>query len=244
MSIISKVGTTVGTGIAKATNFKPAVKLAERWKKDPEGTLAAATVASIILKDGIGCAMYVTQSMNNKKIPDEKRKFVAALDLTNGVLMIAAQIGMFLAMRKYSKPIFNKIFKKSFNPIAQSNTVSRIRAKAAKANERILRKLGIEKENEKVKKDGLDLFKFIADISAATIIGKRVIVPLIATPMASKVEKWMEKRDAKKNGKVPLEEVKSEPTMKGAEPAKTAVVPEPQDENGSTNLLEKYKQQH
>mgnify|MGYP006916028583 CR=1 FL=1 len=243
MSIISKVGTTVGTGIAKATNFKPAVKLAERWKKDPEGTLAAATVASIILKDGIGCAMYVTQSMNNKKIPDEKRKFVAALDLTNGVLMIAAQIGMFLAMRKYSGPIFNRLFKKSFNPVAQSNTVSRIRAKAAKANERILRKLGIEKENEKVKKDGLDLFKFIADIAAATIIGKRVIVPLIATPMASKVEKWMEKRDAKKHGQVPLDEVKAEPTMKGAQP-KVEVVPEPKDEQGSTNLLEKYKQQH
>ena len=84
--------------------------------------------------------------MNNKKIPEEKRKFVAALDLTNGVLMIAAQIAMFFAMRKYSGPIFNKLFKKSFNPEMAKNIASRIRMKQVQAGETVSRKLPIEKE--------------------------------------------------------------------------------------------------
>ena len=74
------------------------------------------TVGSIVAKDGIGCVKYVSQSLNNDKIPEKQRNFVAALDLTNGILMILAQIGMFALMRKYSGPIFDKIFKKSFNP--------------------------------------------------------------------------------------------------------------------------------
>ena len=127
MSMIQKIGTSIGNGLAKATNYKAPTWLGEKFQKNPEGALAAATVTSIILKDGIGCAMYVTQSLNNKKIPEEKRKFVSALDLTNGVLMIGAQIAMFFAMRKYSGPIFNKLFKKSFNPVTKSDTISRMR---------------------------------------------------------------------------------------------------------------------
>ena len=54
--------------------------------------------------------------------------------------------------------------------------------------------------DEKVQKGALDVFKFVLDTAAATIIGKRVIVPLIATPFASKVEKWLDKREKMKNG--------------------------------------------
>ena len=103
MGAIQSIGTKIGTTIAKATNLKPAVKLGKKFEIDAEKALATATVTSIILKDGIGCAMYVGQSINNDKIPEKKRKFVAALDLTNGILMIGAQIAMFFAMRKYSE---------------------------------------------------------------------------------------------------------------------------------------------
>ena len=91
---------SISRGMGKVSYWQPIKKLGEQFAKNPEKALGNAVVTSIILKDGIGCAMYVTQSLNNKKIPDEKRKFVAALDLTNGGLMILAQIGMFLAMRK------------------------------------------------------------------------------------------------------------------------------------------------
>ena len=136
MAGVSGVGQTIGSKIAKATNGGAAKWLGNKFQQDPEKALAMATVTSIILKDGIGCSMYVTQSMNNKKIPEKKRKFVAALDLTNGVLMIAAQIAMFFAMRKYSGTMFNKLLKKSFNPINKSNIIS----KQTKQENQLLRK--------------------------------------------------------------------------------------------------------
>ena len=106
MSGLQSIGNTIKTGIAKASDSKSVKWVSKKFADNPEGALATATVSSIILKDGIGCAMYVTQSLHNDKIPEKKRKFVAALDLTNGVLMIGAQIAMFFAMRKYSGPIF------------------------------------------------------------------------------------------------------------------------------------------
>lgn len=221
--------------IAKAlgaiSRTKPLKALGNAFQKDPEKALALTTVSSIILKDGVGCYMYVTQSLHNKKIPDEKRKFVAALDLTNGGLMIAAQIAMFFAMRKYSGPLFNKLFKKSFNAASKSNTISRVRMHMAQRGEDVAKKLKIEKEYEKVKKSGQDIFKFILDISAATIIGKRVIVPLIATPLARVVEKRMAKKD----------EIKNEPSEQSNNQNKQIIKQKQTFDTGSTNLLAKFR---
>lgn len=239
MGAIQSIGTKIGTTIAKATNLKPAVKLGKKFEIDAEKALATATVTSIILKDGIGCAMYVGQSINNDKIPEKKRKFVAALDLTNGILMIGAQIAMFFAMRKYSGAIFKKIFNKSFNPTSKANTVSRMRMQDMKKTGHTLKKQPIEKEFDKSEKGALDLFKFVADVSAATIVGKRIIVPLIATPLAKKVEKKMEKHHAGETPKTdakPQEETKStdkqQATGKNLDVVSTG--------NTSTNLLDKY----
>ena len=233
MAAIDAISRVMG----KASYTKPLKKLGKWFEKNPEGALAGATVTSIILKDGIGCAMYVTQSLNNKKIPDEKRKFVAALDLTNGLLMILAQIGMFFAMRKYSGPIFKKIFGKSFSALAKNHTISRMQMKAAKVGKGWAKRLKLEKVFDKVEKSGLDLFKFVADIAAATIIGKRVIVPLIATPLAKKVEAWMNK--GKEPSKTQSDEASKiqEPSMQGNNPQTETKKAE------STNLLEKYRQQ-
>ena len=243
MSGLQSIGNSIGKGIAKATNAKPATWLGKKFEKDPEKALAMATVTSIILKDGIGCAMYVTQSLNNDKIPEKKRKFVAALDLTNGVLMIGAQIAMFFAMRKYSGPIFDKLFKKSFNPISKANTISRMRMQDAMKGH-ASKKLVYGREYEMVRKGAVDLFKFVADIAAATIVGKRIVVPLIATPLAKKVDKKMELKkghgcdDAHK----PQDETKPEQKAEAQKPAEAQqgksldVV----SYGNSTNLLAKY----
>ena len=236
MAVIDKIARIMG----KASYTKPLKKLGKAFEKNPESALAGATVTSIILKDGIGCAMYVTQSLNNKKIPDKKRKFVAALDLTNGLLMIIAQIGMFFAMRKYSGPLFKKIFGKSFSAIAKNNTITRMQMKAAKTGKGWAKKLKLGKIFDKVEKSGLDLFKFIADIAAATIVGKRVIVPLIATPLASKVEKRMNRNKEDKTENVKAEEKEKPKTNdEKKEEQKTEIINNPF--NGSTNLLEQYK---
>lgn len=198
MASISKVSSQI---IGGATDIRPMKWLANRFNVNEEKALAMTAVTSIIIKDGVGCAMYVKQSLNNDKIPEKKRKFVAALDLTNGLLMIGAQIALFFAMRKFSEPIFDKIFNKSFNDKTKRFISSRLRMLQTKEGQESSRKLEIDKVfNKEVRKDGLDLFKFIADIAAATIIGKRIIVPFIATPLASKVEKWMNTKNIYGNG--------------------------------------------
>ncbi len=219
---------------------KPMESLANFYNKDLEKAIAYVAVGSIIAKDGIGCYKYVTQSLKNDKIPEDKRKFVAALDLTNGVLMITAQILMFFAMRKYSEPLFNRLFKKSFNNKMANNIATRLRIAARKADETIERKLNIGKGNEQVRKNALDLFKFIAELSAATIIGKRVLVPFIATPLADKVKQKMDKHSSpdKENNNVKPQE----PAVKTAQETPDKAAGKQLDiTSSSTNLLSKYK---
>ena len=206
MTNVNQISSGILTGVSKAlgaaTNCKPMRWLGDQFQKNPEKALALTTVGSIVVKDGVGCYKYVTQSLNNEKIPEKQRSFVAALDLTNGVLMIAAQIAMFFAMRKFSEPIFNKLFKNSFNEKNAKDIASRIRMLQRSHDIKPSRKLTIEKEYQKVRKEALDVFKFVADIAAATIIGKRVIVPFIATPLANVVKGKMEEHKHKDDPKV------------------------------------------
>lgn len=225
--------------IGGATKVKPMKWLRKQFKNNYSDALAWTTVGSIVAKDGVGCAMYVYQSKHNKKIPEERRRFVTATDLTNGGLMIVAQIALFLGMRKFSEPIFNKFFPKLSNSKVVNQLISRFRKMQKAAGEDPSRKLEALKNIKKYKNKGLDTFKFILDLSAATIIAKRIIVPFIAIPLASKVEKRMAAKDALKNGK-PVDdnvEDKSNPTMKGA----MKEFQTPSLDTGSTNLLAKYK---
>ena len=182
------------------TKVKPMICLRKQFAKNYEDALAWTTVGSIVAKDGVGCAMYVYQSKHNKKIPEERRRFVTATDLTNGGLMIVAQVALFLGMRKFSEPIFNKIFKKLSDPKLVEQYVSRFRMLQHKAGEESSRKLPLFKDIKDYSKKGLDTFKFILDLSAATIVAKRIVVPFIAIPLASKVEKNMEKKAKLKEG--------------------------------------------
>lgn len=50
-----------------------------------------ALVMTNVAKDAFGCIFYVYQSLTNEKIPEKKRKFVASLDLANGILMVINQ---------------------------------------------------------------------------------------------------------------------------------------------------------
>ena len=240
--MINKVLSVTSKAIGEVEKSKPLQWAERKFREDPEKALGIATVASIVIKDGVGCYKYVTQSMNNKKIPEEKRKFVAALDLTNGVLMILAQIGMFFAMRKFSEPIFNKLFKKSFNAENAKNIASKIRMQQQQAGQVVSRKLNIEKEYNNVKSDALKLFKFVADIAAATIIGKRVIVPFIATPLAAKVKQKMDMHEglAPKNseGAKQAEQGKKEDAAVKPEIHKLDIT------TTNTNLLKRYYNYH
>ena len=226
MSGIYAVGSKV---IGAFTKCKPMKSLANAFHKNPEKCLALTTIGSIVVKDGIGCYKYVTQSLNNKEIPEKRRKFVAAMDLTNGVLMIVSQIAMFFAIRKVSEPLFNKLFKKTFNPKLQKNIVSQIRAAQRKAGKPLTNKVVLNNKYMAIRKDALSTFKFIVDLAAATIIGKRIIVPLLATPLANKVEARMNKGSAKDNDNV--QETKATKSFTSKETA-------------GTNLIDNYLNVH
>lgn len=197
-SITSMLNQFVDKGLAtpidKIVQTRFAKYSCENYRKDNLKFIGALGIASIALKDGLGGYMYVTQSLNNKKIPEEKRKFVAALDLTNCGLMIASQILMFLTIsnKKVQERMFNGIFKKIFDSPVAKTCEEKIR------NNPKFKDLSTKEFSEifgKFKKDVSGFFGIFTSLVASTIIAKRVFVPFLATPLADKAKKAMCKND-------------------------------------------------
>ena len=192
------------------TRFAPMKKIANWYagKKDGKKTLETAisisAITSLAVKDGIGCYMYVTQSLNNKEIPDDRRNMVAAMDMVNGGFMIGAQILMFFGMKKLNKTLFPKIFDRLYGKREKEMqkrcaAAARLTSTENKGFEarNIATNVELSRQYKKIKEEAFNLFKFVSELAAATIIGKRVVVPLIATPVAcSLARRW----DAEKNG--------------------------------------------
>ena len=171
-------------------NAKPMSKVNNHYIADKTKFITGLGVASIVLKDGVGCYMYVTQSLNNKEIPEDKRKFVAALDLANGGLMILMQLLMFFTIsnKKVQKYLFDNLYGKHFNRDASKGYQAMLK------NTDLLKDMkgsDFHQVLNGVKKDAKDAFANVTALFAATIIGKRVIVPFIATPLADKAKKWI-----------------------------------------------------
>lgn len=184
----------LNTGIKKPLNAFSKTRLSD-WVSNPKN-LGKMAITSIVLKDGLGCAMYVSQSLNNKDIPDDKRKFVAALDLTNGGLMILAQLGMYYTISndKVQGRIFNKLFGKKFDGIAKTKCQEAIKKLPKFKN---IDSKALEDIYGKFKGDVKGFFGIFTSLVAATILAKRVIVPFIATPLADKAKVWMDKNENK-----------------------------------------------
>ncbi|MBO6087173.1 hypothetical protein J6P92_02370 [bacterium] len=164
-------------------------------KKDNLHFMAMIGVLSIILKDGLGCYLYVKQSLNNKEIPDDKRKFVAALDLANGGLMIATQIIAFFTIqnKRVQKRLFDTLFGKKFTRTATKAT----QAKLKKLDGEFAKMTGEEfyKGHDQYKNGVSKAFGYLITLAASSIFAKRVVVPFIATPLADKTKAWMCRND-------------------------------------------------
>lgn len=139
----------------------------------PANTLETITLASVVSKDLINTVYYVTQSMNNEKIPEEKRSFVAALDLSNGILNVTLQTAIGLLLKKNSDKLFDSLC-------------------ASRFVEDTTKHLDFSKNIDKARKG----FGVFATLVVTQVITKRIIVPLIATPMAS----MFKSKFAKNNG--------------------------------------------
>lgn len=176
------------------SEVKPMEYVCKKFRANKRNFISGLGIASIVIKDGLGCYFYVNQSLHNEKIPDDKRKFVAALDLANGGLMIAMQILMFktVSNKIVQSKMFNKIFGKHFDRAARKGYQSVVKRQEKFNN---LSEEEFQKGMDSIKETTFDAFANLTSLIAATTIGKRVIVPFIATPLADKTKAWMCRND-------------------------------------------------
>lgn len=196
MKIMPTIERVIGAPVKAIANNKYMKDFCDKFVKEPDKMLAYTTIASLVAKDGVGCYLYVKQSLNNEKIPEEKRSFVAALDLTNGLLMILSQLIAFFTFD--SKVVQSKLFGKFFDKIFETKSVNKLITQirnALKHDVKTIDKAKVAQEIDKFKKVSQDMFKFVTSLVASTIIAKRVVVPFLATPLAGWAqEKFIDKK--------------------------------------------------
>jgi len=157
--------------------IKPFIKKLANWEwlnahitdtlKNPYAIARVLVVANVI-KDAVGSVFYVTQSYNNQKMPEDKRKLVAALDLANGIAMCTLQL--VLGFTISDKAVQKKITSKLFGSFEHTNPAKFLTCKTG--------------------------FAAITSLVISTIIAKRIITPLVTTPMAFKIkEKYIDKTE-------------------------------------------------
>ncbi len=125
---------------------------------------AKTIVVCSVLKDVFAYSVRYKTTMENKKIPEKRRPFVAAMDLASGIVTAIAQIavGFSIANPKLQNALWNKMFKN-----AQ------------------FKHIGAAKKS----------FATILALVGSGVITERIIVPLLATPLAAFVEKKFFKHD-------------------------------------------------
>jgi hypothetical protein len=190
--------------------------------------LVSIGVGSMLAKDALGCYLYVKQSLNNKEIPDDKRKFVAALDATNGVLMIGFQLlaAWLISGKKAQNWMFNKTFGKLFERANKKAYKGMLNLRAQEETKELAGRTFHKGVNE-LEKTMRSTFKTVTAMVGAAIIGKRVLVPFLATPLADKAKAIMSKNDPPENNEPGTVAAGQKPSI----PASPV----------SSNLLDKYR---
>lgn len=182
-------------------------KFMKKWLPD-NPTKAAATLAlvSTVTKDALNCYYYTTQSYHNKKIPEDKRTFVASIDLSNGLVNVIVPILSKPLIEKASDHIFNKRYAKYFNKSSAEALYNKLKAKNIDCDLKSVENI-LGKTSSKWARAG---FAVIATLIASQIICKRVITPSVATPLADVIKAQFEKYEMKKAGKLaPTENAES-----------------------------------
>ncbi|MDD3593688.1 MAG: hypothetical protein PHX18_03570 [Candidatus Gastranaerophilales bacterium] len=178
---------------------------------DKKSYVTGFAIASIVAKDAVGCYYYVKQSLANEKIPEDKRKFVASLDLANGVLMITSQVLLTLLFQPILRKVFDKHIAKriNFNKIKDA-VFKRVKPEEIARKGEVLIRQRISDTTDKFKDTVFAGFDLLGSLVISTILAKRVIVPFLSTPLASCIkDKYLEK-----NKKCPQENGHGRPQPK------------------------------
>lgn len=199
------------------TATKWLAKPLEKAYKEPTKYAARLLVYSFISKDMINTCVYTYQSLNNEKIPKEKRSFVAANDLVLGFFNFGGQILAQSICEKFITPGLESKYtgEKAKNYVRSKAHLSRdnvekiakdlIKEKDIKINaeevkevlEHVVKKAGAGSQRGKDITAGLAI---VISSLATTAFIKRTISPLFSTPIAGwlgdKWDKKAEKADA------------------------------------------------
>ena len=175
---------------------------------NPKATVAtAALIATVsnVSKDAVNCAYYTIQSLNNERIPEDQRKFVAALDLSNGIMNVGIQIAMAFGLSELVTSIFDNKIAKSKDFSLKEDVIKEKFSKLPvelkkKTTEAQFIKDYAQKMEGRVKLARTGFTVLFVNI-AMQILTKRIITPLFATPMASYFKEGFEKAEAEKNAK-------------------------------------------
>lgn len=163
-------------------------------RENPAKFAGKMALVSALTKDAVGCYYYVTQSLENEKIPEDKRKFVASLDLMNGILNVALQFTVGMWIDKKVPEWFDKTVGKSLDTdetVKEAKKLSKtiegmhLKEKIEEADiATFLREkvLGHSGNATKLLKIG---FSAASVLIATQVITKRVVVPFLSTPLAS-----------------------------------------------------------
>ena len=169
-------------------------------KENPAKFAAKMALFSALTKDAVGCYYYVTQSLDNEKIPEEKRKFVAALDLMNGILNVALQFTVGMWIDKKAPQWFDKTIGKSLDTdetvkLSKSvyETIQKMPAKDKLHIKDTIKEADIaEFLREKVLGSSGKATKWLrvgfsaaAVLVATQVVTKRMVVPFLSTPLAT-----------------------------------------------------------
>ncbi len=187
---------------SKAMDSKAAHTL---MPENPTDIAKMLALVSTTTKDAVNCYYYTTQSYNNERIPEDKRKFVAGIDLANGILNVATQLTLGLCINKWSDKMYERIFKGGFVPTKRkiedyTKRVNEFLKQSELTNSIICSEKNIKDAINKTNKIARGGFGVIAVLIVTQIIAKRMIVPFLSTPLAGIFKNYLDKREAKKEG--------------------------------------------
>jgi hypothetical protein len=120
--------------------------------------LTGILVATSVVKDVVGYGTRIITDSRNKKIPEDKKHFLTDMNIANGIVSTTAQLGTaWIVSRDF---IQKRIAKRLFAPV---------------------------KNHPKMFKAASNSFLVLSTLLASTVLAKRLIVPTVATPIASAV---------------------------------------------------------
>ena len=142
------------------------------WNRMVNLSATGKIATSLILKDAVGCYLYVSQARSNKKFTPQQRSDIANYDLANGVINIGLQLAAVKPIENMMKRVVeSKMMNKMFNNLD---------ARLADTNNKNVMKL---LKNKKRITEGMVA---IFSVLICQYFIKRVVSPFFSVPAGEK----------------------------------------------------------